>query len=222
MSQFSETKPTPAQLEDDLAVDVLMNMVNVNDIPDIQRLALACLQTRLSLLAKRQDFFHLKSGGRLNSLIAPEEKFLRSISITDLNSILNNASPAPAKKRKHQFNEHHSIRLSEEEEEFEREGGRSRGSSFDVTSETNSTSFRSNSSDHHRNSSITAPHQRRRQTGAVYEFLNPGCRVRVLKTGQVGTVVGEKNGGWRIIETINSHGVKMYGTYRPSDMIPHE
>jgi hypothetical protein len=187
------------QLEDDLAVDVLMNMVHVNDIPDLQKLALACLQTRLSLLAMKQDSMYQKSGSRLMNLIAPEEKMIRNISITDLNGILNMASPTPANKKRKAFS--FMDDLHEEDEK------RSRSSSFD-----DEPSF------------YRPPDQnsRRRHAAIVYDFLTMGSRVRILKTGQHGTVVGEKNGGWRIIEFLSANGTKLYGTYRPSDMTPVE
>lgn len=193
---FQERSKSP-ELEDDLAVDILMNMVHLSDIPDVQKLALACLQTRLSLLAMNQDTLYKKSGGRLTNLIAPEEKIIRNISMTDINGLLNLNSPTPSnKKRKGYFLEDRS---------FE-EGGRSRSSSFDEEN-----TYRP-----------VDKHPRRRHNGVVYDFLTPGSRVRILKTGQQGTVVGEKNGGWRIIEFISPTGSKVYGTYRPSDMTPVE
>jgi hypothetical protein len=198
-NSYHETRIT-SQVEDDLAVNVLMNMVHMSDIPDVQRVALACLQTRLRLLAQKQDSLHKPSSGRLMNLIAPEEKLVRSISITDLDCILGLSSPQAGNKRNY---------VTFADRSHEDDDVRSRSSSFDAVSDA---SFIHNNE----------RGNRRRNHGVVYEFLTPGSQVRILKTGQEGVVVGEKNGGWRIIEFINAKGDKVYGTYRPSDMTPAE
>lgn len=197
---FDSNRASPS-IEDELAVDILTNMIHMNDVPDLQRLALACLQTRLSIIAQKQDSLHMNDG-RLSHLIAPEEQLIKSISISDLNSILSLVSPNGSKKRKSVFMETPAY-----EDET-----RSRSSSFDLAETPYS---RNGYNAHDRN-------PRRRNSGPVYEFLSPGSQVRVLKTGQTGVVVGEKNGGWRIIEMVNSQGSKVYGTFRPSDMSPLE
>jgi hypothetical protein len=184
-----------SQLEDELAVDVLTNMIKLNDVPDLQRLAIACLQIRLYLIAQKLDTEQMICGDRLSLLIAPEEKLIKSISINDLNSILNIVnSNASGKKRKSPFME------SPVRED-------------DDLSDTSST---------FEEGRLTQDRVVRRKSLPVYEFLSHGSRVRVVKTGQYGVVVGEKNGGWRIIEMTSASGSKVYGTYRPSDMAPAE
>jgi hypothetical protein len=170
-----------SQCEDELAVDVLVSMVHASDVPDLQRLSLACLQTRLYLLAMKLDSMHQKSGGRLLNLIASEEQIIRNISITDLNGLLTMGSPAPTSKKRKSVSFHdegpHRFPLDK--------------------------------------------HLRRPHSGAAYDFLTHGSRVRIVRTGQQGTVVGEKSGGWRVVELVGPCGV-LYGTYRPSDMAPVE
>jgi hypothetical protein len=184
------------QLEEE-AVSVLTNMIKLNDVPDLQRLVLACLHTRLSLLAQKSDSLHKDSG--LSQLIAADEKLFRSIGISDLDGILNPAS----RKRKS------CIIDSPASEDEEMSEGRHR-----TTLDSDIYDYSS-----YKNENKDA---KRRPAPVLYEFLSLGCRVRVVKTGQEGVVVGEKNGGWRIIEFINTKGAKVHGTFRPSEMIPSE